>query len=309
MAARFILSLDCEGKWGVADQLTNSEQRYLTDARLRYVYAAILRLLDQYELQATFAFVGLFGESSAGFRRLRPAVNHLAEKSPYLAAALLEIDSGCTEGWHGDWAVGMVGEARLQHEIALHGITHVPWGKLSRKLAKAELELFGHLGSAVRQSQTFIFPRNDVAHVDLLGGVAIEGFRLAPTPRMRVVSLASEFNLLSPPEPDPPPASEGPLPIPAGYFVNWRHGLRRLVPHAVSRARGAIMLKRAEERGEIVHMWLHPENIATAENTLSVLESLLIQVAKLRDLGRCEVLTQLDYVRSRRAAFVLDQVQ
>lgn len=306
MTARFILSLDCEGKWGVADHLGPDEQSSLTDNGLRRAYSAILRLLDEYDVSATFAFVGLFGESRAAFRRLRPEVERLAEKAPkHLRPALRDIDEGSREGWHGDWAVEEVAAARQHHEIALHGVTHLPWGDVDRALAMEELSLYRQLNSRVRHSQTFIYPRNQVAHIELLKRIAIQGYRLAPRPRSRVSSLASELNLLTPPEADPSAAaSVGPLPIPAGYFVNWQHGPRRLVPQAVSRARLAMMLKRADRRGGVVHMWLHPENIATAEATLSLLRSLVGQVAKLRDSGRCEVLTQLGYVQRRRAATI-----
>lgn len=303
MTARFILSLDCEGKWGVADHLGRNEQRSLTDDALRAAYSAILGLLDEYEVPATFAFVGLFGESPAGFRTLRAEIDRLAGKAPeYLAPALRDIDDGSREGWHGDWAVDAVGSSRLGHEIALHGVTHLPWAKVGRELAAEELALFSSLTSAVGRSRTFIYPRNQVAHVDLLDRIGIEGYRLAPRSRSRAASLASEFNLLTPPESDPPSAPAGPLPIPAGYFVNWQKSLRRLVPQAVSNARFGAMLRRAQRGSRIVHLWLHPENIATAPATLSLLRKLLRQVARVRDAGQCKVLTQLDYVQRRRAA-------
>lgn len=306
MSARFILSLDCEGKWGVADHLGRHERRCLTDAGLRRAYSAVLQLLDDYGMPATFAFVGVFGESATEFRRLRSEIDRLANKAPaYLGPALRDIDEGSREGWHGDWALEEVGAARQRHEIALHGVTHIPWGKIDRTLAAEELSLYPLLSGEVGRSRTFVYPRNEVAHVDLLNSIGIEGYRLAPRRRSRAVSLATEVNLLASPEADPSAeTSAEPLPIPAGYFVNWQHGLRRLVPQAVSRARLAMMLKRADRRGGIVHMWLHPENIATAEATLSLLEGLVGQVAKLRDSGRCEVLTQLDYVQRRRAATI-----
>ena len=46
MPARFIFSLDCEGKWGVADQLHRDAHRTLSTERLREAYAGLLALLD-----------------------------------------------------------------------------------------------------------------------------------------------------------------------------------------------------------------------------------------------------------------------
>ena len=62
MPATFILSLDCEGKWGVADHLDAQTHRSLADARLRAAYRDILAALDRYDIAATFAFVGLFAQ-------------------------------------------------------------------------------------------------------------------------------------------------------------------------------------------------------------------------------------------------------
>ena len=51
MAAKFILSLDCEVKWGVADGLTAKSREMLADDRLEAAYNQIVRLLDEHELR------------------------------------------------------------------------------------------------------------------------------------------------------------------------------------------------------------------------------------------------------------------
>jgi peptidoglycan/xylan/chitin deacetylase (PgdA/CDA1 family) len=302
MNTRFILSLDCEGKWGVADHLSRQEHEWLTDARLREAYGGLLSLLDEFAMPATFAFVGLFGESAETFKRLRPEVEQLAARSPeYLGRALHDIHSGSRQGWHGAWAVDATGAARTTHEIALHGVTHVPWNGMGRQAAVEELSLYRALSGAVGKSRTFIYPRNQVAYVDLLPSIDIEGYRLAPTRRSRAASLASEFNLFSSPEADPALVQGSPVPIPAGYFVNWQRGVRQLVPRPVSIARLKRMLARARPSGGVIHFWLHPENLASAPRTLILLRAMMAAVARERDAGRCEVMTQLDYVRHLRA--------
>jgi len=294
MAARFVLSLDCEGKWGVADSLTASHRCKLTDDRLAGAYDAILRLLDEYDIAATFAFAGLFSQTAAQFARLRPLVEAFAKNAPdYLRPALHDIDASQGSGWHGAHLVGGVTSARAGHEIALHGVTHVPWTSMSEELAEAELALFERLEAPVRQSQTFVYPRNLVAHVDMLERRGMLGYRTATPGRSRAASLASEFNIF--PRPESPVASHALVPIPGGFFLNWRSGPRRLIPPAVTLHRARRLLDRAISAGEVVHYWLHPENIATAPATLSVLRGLIEEVARRRDAGTCEVLTQLDY--------------
>jgi len=298
MTARFILSLDCEGKWGVADILGPREQETLSDARLRRAYSDIVALLDRLSVPATFAFVGLFGETPEDFRRLGGELQALSAAAPhYLSPALVDIESGSREGWHGAWAVDSVGAAKAGHEIALHGVTHVPWGTVDEGFARAELALLERLRPEIRGARTFIYPRNDVAHAQLLPGAGVEGYRLAPPRRSRARSLASEANIFSRPEKDPPAGN--PIAIPAGYFVNYQHGPRRLVPQLLSLLRLRNLLDRAERTGEVVHYWLHPENVAAAPATLDLLRATVEEVARRRDAGRCRVLTQIGYCRER----------
>lgn len=294
MPARFILSLDCEGKWGVADSLTASHRRDLADDRLAQAYGDVLRLLDEHGIAATFAFAGLFSQTAEQFASLRPRVEAFAEHAPgYLRPALRDVDATDGSGWHGAYLVEAVTSARAGHEIALHGVTHVPWTSMSGELAEAELALFDALDGPVRQSRTFVYPRNLVAHVPRLEERNVLGYRTAPQARSRAASLASELNIFL--RPQPPIPSPGLVAIPAGFFLNWRSGPRRLVPPAITQYRARWLLDRAARSGDIVHYWLHPENVATAPATLSVLRDLIEEVARRRDAGTCEVLTQLDY--------------
>ena len=96
-------------------------------------------------------------------------------------------------------------------------------------------------------------------------------------------------------------SGSGPVPIPAGYFVNWQNGLRRMVPSAISDRRFDNILGDAEKSGGVVHFWLHPENIASAPATLGLLRTMARHVARSREAGRCEVLTQASYCREARA--------
>ena len=55
------------------------------------------------------------------------------------------------------------------------------------------------------------------------------------------------------------------------------------------------LLRRAAISGEVVHYWLHPENLASAPATLSVLQMLVREMAEARESGHCQVVTQLGY--------------
>lgn len=306
MTARFILSLDCEGKWGVADHLTAGDHAALADDRLREAYAGVLAVLAEFDIPATFAFVGAFSLTADRLAALRPALADLSRDLPgYLEPALEDMVAGTRQGWTGDWAVEAVDAARQRHEIGLHGATHIPWTwpGMTREMARRELGLlFAEKAPILARTTTYIFPRNAGDHSDLLDEFGIAGLRATRTFPNRIASLASEFNLFETPEGVPPPAR--PLSIPAGWFVNWMSGGRKLVPPALSRLRARRLLERAARTGEVVHYWTHPENIASAPATLGVLRGILAEVARLRDAGRCEVLTQDGWCRRIDAAHV-----
>jgi peptidoglycan/xylan/chitin deacetylase (PgdA/CDA1 family) len=299
MVATFMLTFDCEGKWGVADCLGQRERTLLSDARLDDAYKSILDLLDEFSIPSTFAFVGLFAQSRECFALLRPELDRWAAELPYLRLALDDIDSTNGAGWHGDRWVDAVGATRTSHEIALHGVTHTPWTMLDRRLAEAELSLLDKLEGPVVDSRTFVYPRNLVAHIDLLSSHGFLGFRARPRERSRAASLASEFNLFE--RPEQPLSGSSITTIPAGYFVNWRHGLRKLVPTRLTVARAARLLRLAAHCDGIVHYWLHPENVASEPSTLLGLRGVVEEVARARDKGACEILTQSDYCISRAA--------
>lgn len=294
MVARFILSLDCEGKWGVADHLTPADHAALDDARLREAYAGVLDVLGEFDIPATFAFVGTFSLPAERLAALTPGLTDLAQDLPgYLEPALADMRDGTRQGWTGDWAVEAVDAARTGHEIALHGATHIPWDwpGMSADMARREMNLIYEAKAPIlSRATTFIYPRNADGHDGVLNEFGIAGRRLHRGARSRLASLASEFNLFERPEAVPP--ATVPLGIPAGYFLNWLSGGRRLVPTAVSRQRARSLLRRAALTGETVHYWTHPENIASAPATLGLLRGVLADVARMRDAGRCEVLTQ-----------------
>ena len=45
MPGIFIISFDCEGKWGVADILNSHHEHYVTNERLNQAYRNILNIL------------------------------------------------------------------------------------------------------------------------------------------------------------------------------------------------------------------------------------------------------------------------
>lgn len=301
MTATFILSLDCEGKWGMADKITSYHDHHLTTAKLSEAYAKLLALFDRYEIPVTFAFVMallLSAEEQRDKDHLFPTCD---AGSRWLSRFRDAQACGALEGWTHPELLDQVREKK-RHEIACHGFSHLPLdASITSGAAEAEFgackQVAAMRGIAL---ETLVFPRNQVGHLDLLKPNGFAGFRDRLTrPGGKVgmlMALASELNINERTQPARAPAAGEPVRIPAGYFFNWRVGMRKRVPRVVTKLRWKKLLERSGG-GDVVHLWLHPHNIITGPETLASLEEILREVADRRHQGKVEALTQADYCR------------
>ena len=293
----FIMSLDCEGKWGMADSLQPYHHRDITGANLKKAYRQLLDMLARHDLRATFAFVMAFilrEEERGHFDILDERKN---PGDPWLRHYWDSLKSGQGDGWHCSEAFEMVRNAGT-HEIASHSFCHRPLDDKSIDAAGAGQEL-ANAGLAAKLKQvepkTLVFPRNHVGNLEVVRAAGYRGYRSRLQRRGgRAGALLEEFVTWRQPQ-HPAGSGDALVAIPAGHFFNWRFGLRKLVPSAVTAARWRNQLEACARQGGVVHLWLHPHNLITGPDTAPVLDMVLADVARLRDAGRIQVLTQDDY--------------
>ncbi len=299
----FIVSLDCEGKWGMAEVLKPCHRTLITDAGLLEAYSCLLRIFARHDVSATFAFVMAFTLTASERRMfdylLEPRGDH---EDSWMQHYWREMASGDREGWFQPAAFDAVrGEGR--HEIACHSFCHRPLGALSAtaEQVRAELKAAADVASVKGVSlKTFVFPRNDVGHLPELRAAGFLGYRerLARPGGAwgRLVRLGEELNV-QPALQRQLDCEDGLVPIPAGYFLNWRFGARRGVPKSVTLRRWRNLLHRTAHHGTVAHLWLHPHNLLTAPDTAELLDAVLAEAKPLRERGLLRVETQEDYCR------------
>lgn len=296
MPGSFIVSLDCEGKWGMADKI-GPEHGFITEASLTEAYARLLAAFGRHGVPATFAFVGAFVLDEAGRRRHRDLFRDIPyEGRNWLRNYRLAEAAGALDGWFCPAALDMALEGG--HEIASHGFSHVPFDDPATPDADlaADIEAAVEVGRARGvPPRTFVYPRNRVGRTRLLAANGFGAYRTLLPGRGQILKLLREFNVLERSQPDGT-VRDGLLEIPAGYFLNWRQGIRRRVPRAVTRARWSSVLGHAARTGGVAHLWLHPHNIISAPETLGVLDRILGRAARLRDAGDLLIETQADYL-------------
>jgi peptidoglycan/xylan/chitin deacetylase (PgdA/CDA1 family) len=304
MAATFILSLDCEGKWGFCDQRSLSELGWITTKALTQCYRRLLNLFEEKEVRATFAFVGALTLSVDEYSANRDWFEEGTEEHRrWLRGFNQEAQAGRFDGWFAPDLCDFVSSC-TQHEIGSHGFTHLPLDQreTSRGAFHHEMALLCRLPNFNKAlDKTFVFPRNQLGYVEDLAEYGFTGYREAlqfrPRPRAikRLLSYASEFGSAAPQSHAVP---QTPVAIPSGYFLNWRAGARRMVPAAVTIARWRTLIDEAVRQDGVVHLWSHPHNFISGVGMFDLLSSVLDEVHRRERCGELISYTQREYVRA-----------
>ncbi|MDQ2052592.1 polysaccharide deacetylase family protein [Natronolimnohabitans sp. A-GB9] len=289
-----VLSLDAELGWGFHDFEDPPSERVESGRR---GWTVMLELLDEFDVPATWAVVGhLMLEDCDGRHDDHPAPPGWFERErtswadreelrfcPDLVTALLEADA--------------------DHEFASHSFSHVLFGdeRTDRDLAAAELERATELADEWDQTvDSFIYPRNDVAHRDVLAEYGLSAYRGRSPHRdgVRAVfdSLVRDRSLLVDPHID----EYGLVDVPASLFLFGFEGPARTVAESVwtdpmleLACRG---IDEAARSDGIFHMWLHPNNL-TSERDDRRMRAILSHLERRRAETDLVVETMADVAR------------
>ncbi|GAB3664494.1 polysaccharide deacetylase family protein [Halopiger thermotolerans] len=254
-----VVSLDAELGWGFHDFDTLPTDRVESGRR---GWSVMLDLLSEFEIPATWAVVGhLMLESCDGRHAEHPAPEGWFERertewadradlrfAPDLVDALLAAD--------------------VDHEFASHSFSHVLFGQpeTDRELAEAELRRSTEIAAEWDQSvETFVYPRNDIAHRDVLADYGLQAYRGRSPTRDGVRGIFDstfrDQSMLVEPVVD----EYGLVNVPASLFLFGFEGPARTVAESIWEDPMVVQARRgideAVESDGIFHMWLHPNNL------------------------------------------------
>jgi hypothetical protein len=300
--SRFVISLDFELYWGVADSRRISEYR----RNLEGVWEAVprmLRLFKQYGVRVTWATVGMLmcrdidqwdeirPSELPGYRRRSCSqylLGQLARDNPklFFARPLVERIIS-TDG----------------QELASHSYSHF----YCKEEGASSSQFFADLLCAQTiasefglRFRSFVFPRNqahvDRSYLDALRQAGISVYRSNPNhwlyrdghrarhgPVGRTMRFIDSWLPLSGANAGSATCSDGLVRVPASLFV--RPASTLLV--AAERLRVERLkegMSSAARAGKICHLWWHPHNFGVnMEQNLNVLEELLKHFVALRD--------------------------
>lgn len=297
----FILSFDCEGKWGMASDPSMVNSHAIGDASLRWAYQQIFESLRNFNIPATFGVVGLFAQDLSAFEAFHTAHKSDSAYESWFQNPKAAFADGRMDGWFYPTLIEDIQRFKF-HEVSSHSYTHLPFHNefVTRETVESELRTMDQFMQSKGVSlQSMIYPRNQVAHTDLLPHFGISGYRdshdKGSAYGSKIGTLVDEFNVFS--KSSAHSDKEVPIRIPAGYFLNWQNGPRLIIPPTITVRRFNHLLDHAEKTGGVVHMWLHPHNLITGKNQVQLFNRVLQSVAQRQSQGSLSVLTMGEYCK------------
>jgi peptidoglycan/xylan/chitin deacetylase (PgdA/CDA1 family) len=315
----FVLSLDFELIWGTLDRGGSDSVRRACERERFEVFGALLALLEEFEIPATWCVLGhLMLDSCAPTNgRKHPEIvrpNHAWQQGDWFSRDPCS-DERRDPIFYGRSLVERLLAARVPQEIGCHSFSHVIFGDpgCTRETAASEVRACvraaGELGITLR---SFAFPRNRVGHLDVLREYGFTCFRgTEPTWYMRGGRAESwlkraahlaDVVVARPPPVVVPERTQGLINIPASMMFFPAHGLRRHIPLSARVGRALKGVESAAHDQRIMHLWFHPTNLA--DDTDAMLEGLrrvFADVARRRERAELDVLP-MGEVAAREAA-------
>lgn len=304
----FVVSLDTELGWGQFDT-TDIEAKRATFEETPAVVDDLLALFDRHEIPVTWALVAhLLTECGGVHDEPAPDFEWVDWMTELPCRAGVDSDL-----WYAPEILDAIQAATVDHDIGLHGYTHMILGAdgCSKPAAEAEIErALDILQTAGVDPDSFVYPRNEIGHRDVLAargidtvrGVNDRWFERNAVPRLAKPGFRhlDEAARITPPTVTPS-RRQGLVEIPGSQVFRPYHGGWQYTPRHSQRDRAKKGLQRAAETGEIFHLWFHPSNLADDPVALlSELDAVLATAATLRDAGELNVMSMADVATAFR---------
>lgn len=265
-----VLSIDAELIWGFQHRESIPTER-VEHARESWRY--LVDLFEEYRIPATWAIVGhLFLEECDGTHETHPAAPEWFARDPGETLS-------SKPNWFGTDVIDAVLDSSVDHEIGSHSFSHIEFGRpeTTAEIAAAEL---GHFKRATveydLEFDSFVFPRNSIAHRELLAEHGYSCYR-GPTPDRwydgtpvrRAGKFATyAFGMSAPPIVIPEIDEYGLVNVPASMSLFTFEGYPRKAIETIGRDPVVQQVKNgleslANSKEGVLHLWLHPNNITT----------------------------------------------
>ena len=298
-----VVSIDTEMAWGGAHR-RGADAPAGEHSDERDVIERILGVFAEHEIAATWAIVGhLFldhcerVDGEAHPEIVRPTY-------PWLTGDWFDVDPCSSRAYapayYAPDVIDAIRRCPVPQEIGCHSFSHAP-------VAGASAAAFGSDLDACRavaaergvELRSFVYPRNAIDHVALLGERGFRCYRGATVsgtagPVGGLNGLVDRVRPVAQSAVRPVREAGGLWNIPQTYLLAPANRCRRL-PIALWTRRPIARLRQAARVRSLFHLWFHPYNVtADPDRALRALDVICREAARLRAAGRLEVMTMGD---------------
>ena len=290
-----VLSVDAELNWTAQnlDTLSKTRRRRINNHVDSWNW--LQSSLNDYNIPATWAIVGhLFLSECDGL--------HTDLNTPTSDW----FNCSDEQGWIAPELVNNLIQSDVNHDIGSHSFSHVDFSHSGCTEDVVRSELLACRQAADRWDvnlRSFVFPRNEVYHKDILGEYGFKCYRgkgpgkwyddVPGRPILKAIDILSQHQ---PPLVTPTVETTGIVNIPSSlYFFTARSDNdlldARLTDAMIGKAKRGIQAA-AESEG-VFHLWLHPNNLSK-ERYRDGFREVLSYIAKYRDRGKINIRTMDD---------------
>ncbi len=301
----FTLSLDTELAWGAVHG-GNLKEREVLLQQTRECIGRLLKLLEKYQIHATWAVVGhLFLEQCQpvnGIKHpeiIRPKYSWFPDDW-FLPDPCSRLEDAPL--WYGRDIIRQILNCQVSQEIGCHTFSHVQVGEpgCSRECFASELRACRVEAEKLGLNlHSFVFPRNLVGQLDILAEAGFTAYRGVtshwserfPVIVSRACRQLDHILPLSPPV-VLPKREDGLWNMSASYFYpsTYRWWGRMLGQSRMLKVK--LGLRQAAKKRRVFHLWLHPFNLASQPDKLfGGLETTFVGVSRYRDMGLLDNMT------------------
>lgn len=300
MTANLIISLDCEGKWGLSDY-PNIIKNF-TNKNLIATYKKINELFSELSIPVTYAFVGSFILTQEE-RKQFDCFNNIKEcySMPLINYFNSDIENK-KDGWFLPELYDLVNNEI--NEIASHSFSHMLFDENKKsEIIDKELNNCMTLSNLKKiKFETFIFPYNKILFLEKIHEFGFKGYRnniyLNKKIYRKISNLINEWNIWKRYDINYQIFNNDLVQIPGGAFFNWRYKLRKyLIPSQVTILKWKNLINYSYKYKKTLNLWFHPHNIISAPSTFDVLKEVIFYANKMRENGKLNIITQKDYVK------------
>ena len=276
--ASFVLSIDLELAWGVWDKLNSTNVQKIIDTE-RLVCENLLNIFDENEIPVTWAVVAALLDNK------NKMMGNLNQKA-----------------WYAPDILDNILNSKTKHLIASHSYAHKEFNTCSNEeiIEDFEKSIF-FLKSFNINTDVFIFPRNNVFHLDVLKKFNFKTYRSIDQSWYKKVYkynklLGKISNLIDKVIPiktnsvSPLIDQFGLTEIPTSILLISKNGIRTIVTNFSMFKKIKDGIDLAISKNECFHIWFHPSNFYYQTNKQFDLLKKIIDYFNLkREQGLIEI--------------------